>query len=127
MNLALRMSKLYPEGAYAVLSQAQTLEKQGESIIHLEIGQPDFETPRHISLSGIKAIGAGKTKYTPPLGIVRSSKEIARYLLEKAGIALLAGSDFGRYGEGYLRISYASSMSHLQEGLQRLQVGLAAL
>jgi aspartate/methionine/tyrosine aminotransferase len=64
-----RVIHLRPEGAYAVLAQAQALEAQGKSIIHLEIGQPDFPTPHDVSEAGINAIRAGKTKYAPPAGI----------------------------------------------------------
>lgn len=77
MKLASRMSVLAPEGAYAVLSAAQELERKGKSIIHLEIGQPDFATPGHIVDAGIAALRAGKTKYTPPLGIWELRKAIA--------------------------------------------------
>jgi len=86
MNLAARMSKLYPEGAYAVLSQAQRLEQQGKSIIHLEIGQPDFPTPENITRSGIYAIKQGKTKYTSPLGILPLRKKIAEYITHTRGV-----------------------------------------
>ena len=64
-----RVIHLRPEGAYAVLAQAQALEAQGKNIIHLEIGQPDFPTPHDVSEAGINAIRAGKTKYAPPAGI----------------------------------------------------------
>ncbi len=64
-----RVTSLRPEGAYAVLAQAQALEAQGRRIIHLEIGQPDFPTPANVSEAGIAAIHLGKTKYTPPAGI----------------------------------------------------------
>jgi len=80
MKLASRMGILAPEGAYAVLSQAQELERQGKSIIHLEIGQPDFATPTHIVQAGIAALKAGKTKYTPPLGIWELREAIAHHV-----------------------------------------------
>jgi aspartate/methionine/tyrosine aminotransferase len=69
MEFAQRITHLKPEGAYAVLERAQALEARGREIIHLEIGQPDFETYPHISLAGIRAIATGKTRYTPPAGI----------------------------------------------------------
>ncbi len=71
MNLedfAERVRPLKAEGAYAVLARAKALEAQGRSIIHLEIGQPDFPTPAHIAEAGIQAIRAGRTRYTPPAG-----------------------------------------------------------
>jgi len=81
MAFAERTNHLRPEGAYAVLARAQALEAQGREIIHLEIGQPDFETPSHVSLAGIRAISTGKTGYTPPTGIA----ELRRALAEDAG------------------------------------------
>jgi aspartate/methionine/tyrosine aminotransferase len=69
MEFANRVIGLEPEGAYAVLAQAQALEAEGREVIHLEIGQPDFETFPHISMAGIHAISAGHTRYNPPSGL----------------------------------------------------------
>jgi len=74
-----RVTPLRPEGAYAVLAQAQALEAQGRKIVHLEIGQPDFPTPANVSEAGIAAIRLGKTKYTPPAGIPQFREIIAYY------------------------------------------------
>lgn len=68
------------EAAYAVLAKAQELEQKGKRIIHLEIGEPDFQTPSNISAAGVKAIREGKTKYTPTLGIKDLRQEIANYV-----------------------------------------------
>jgi len=65
MNYAKRTHHLVSEGAYQVLAKAQELEAQGRNIIHLEIGQPDFETFPNISQAGINAIQNGYTRYTP--------------------------------------------------------------
>ena len=54
----------------------------------------------------------------------RTSKEIARYLLEEGGVALLDGTSFGAWGEGYLRLSYAASMDVLKEGISRIRTAL---
>ena len=62
MSFAFRTRHLRPEGAYQVLARAQTLEAEGREIIHLEIGQPDFETFANIRLSGIRAIAEGQTR-----------------------------------------------------------------
>jgi len=72
-----RVLHLEAEGAYAVLAHAQELEAQGRKIIHLEIGQPDFPTPEHVSAAGIQAIVDGKTKYTPPAGMPQFRELIA--------------------------------------------------
>jgi aspartate aminotransferase len=69
MTFASRTSHLKPEGAYQVLARAQELEASGREIIHLEIGQPDFETFDNIRLAGMRAIAEGQTRYTPPIGM----------------------------------------------------------
>jgi aspartate/methionine/tyrosine aminotransferase len=81
-----RVSGLKPEGAYAVLARAQALEAQGRKIIHLEIGQPDFPTPLHVSEAGIDAIRSGKTKYNPPAGVQKFREVIADYAGRQRGI-----------------------------------------
>jgi aspartate aminotransferase len=81
MSYARRTSHLMPEGAYQVLARAQELERSGREVIHLEIGQPDFETFDNIRVAGIRAITEGKTRYTPPMGIGRLRQVIA----EQAG------------------------------------------
>jgi aspartate/methionine/tyrosine aminotransferase len=86
-----RVSHLKPEGAYAVLARAQALEAQGRKIIHLEIGQPDFPTPPHVSEAGINAIRSGKTKYTPPAGISQFREVIADYAGRQRGINVDTG------------------------------------
>lgn len=55
MPFAHRTDHLRAEGAYAVLARAQALEAQGRDIIHLEIGQPDFDTYPHVALAGMRA------------------------------------------------------------------------
>jgi aspartate aminotransferase len=81
MNYAFRTSHLKPEGAYQVLARAQALEASGQEIIHLEIGQPDFDTFTNISLAGIRAITEGQTRYTPPIGM----KSLREVIAENAG------------------------------------------
>ena len=81
MSYAHRTSHLKPEGAYQVLARAQELEANGREIIHLEIGQPDFETFDNISLAGIRAISEGHTRYTPPIGM----KALREVIAEDAG------------------------------------------
>lgn len=84
-SLAIRMSALAPEGAYAVLSQAQELERTGKTIIHLEIGQPDFPTPGHIVEAAVQALRSGKTKYAPSLGVLPLRQCIASSLFGSHG------------------------------------------
>jgi aspartate/methionine/tyrosine aminotransferase len=85
-RFASRVKGLVPEGAYEVLAKAQQLEATGREIIHLEIGQPDFETYANIKLAGIRAITTGFTRYTPSTGIIDLQKEIAAYTSERVGI-----------------------------------------
>ena len=76
-RFASRTSHLRPEGAYQVLARAQELEAQGQRIIHLEIGQPDFDTFKNIRLAGKQAIDQGLTRYTPPAGMKALREAIA--------------------------------------------------
>ena len=82
MEFAHRIGHLRAEGAYAVLARAQALEAQGREIIHLEIGQPDFETYANIALAGVRAITGGQTRYNPPAGL----PALRRALAEDAGL-----------------------------------------
>ena len=78
MSITRRTHHLQPEGAYQVLAKAQALEASGREIIHLEIGQPDFETFPNVSRAGIRAIQKGRTRYTPPAGMPDLREAIAR-------------------------------------------------
>ena len=82
MEFAHRIGHLRAERAYAVLARAQALEAQGREIIHLEIGQPDFETYASIALAGVRAITSGQTRYNPPAGL----PALRRALAEDAGL-----------------------------------------
>ena len=68
MKLAQRMNRIAVETAFEVLLRARALEAEGRNIIHLEIGEPDFETPEHIAEAGKKAIDDGWTHYGPTQG-----------------------------------------------------------
>ncbi|MCS6994378.1 MAG: pyridoxal phosphate-dependent aminotransferase [Anaerolineales bacterium] len=78
MSFSRRTTHLKPEGAYAVLARANQLEAEGKDILHLEIGQPDYETFPNVSLAGIRAITQGKTRYTAPDGMPALKEVIAR-------------------------------------------------
>ncbi len=77
MKLATRMSRLGTETAFEVLVKARALEAQGREIIHLEIGEPDFDTPANIVEAGVKALRQGQTRYTPSAGIPQLREAIA--------------------------------------------------
>jgi aspartate aminotransferase len=89
MNFAQRVTRLEPEGAYTVLARAQALEAEGREIVHLEIGQPDFQTFSHISLSAIRAIANGQTRYNPPAGLPDLRTAIAADAGARRGINIL--------------------------------------
>ena len=63
------VARLGTEGAFAVLARARALEAEGLDVIHLEIGEPDFETPPHVAEAGIAAIRAGETHYCQTAGL----------------------------------------------------------
>jgi aspartate/methionine/tyrosine aminotransferase len=77
MKLATRMSRLGTETAFVVLAKAKALEAQGKKVVHLEIGEPDFNTPRNIIDAAIKALNEGQTHYGPAPGIPVLRKTIA--------------------------------------------------
>ena len=77
MRLADRMRRLGTETAFLVLAKAKNLEAQGKDIIHLEIGEPDFDTPKNIVESAMDALRAGRTHYNPAPGIPLLRKKIA--------------------------------------------------
>ena len=68
MKLAERIGRLGVESAFDVLVKARGLEAQGRSIVHLEIGEPDFPTPAHIVEAGKRALDEGWTHYGPTQG-----------------------------------------------------------
>jgi aspartate aminotransferase len=86
MQLAERMSRIGTESAFEVLARARALEKQGKSIIHLQIGEPDFPTPAHVVEAGQKALADGWTKYGPTPGFPEFREAIARYICKTRGI-----------------------------------------
>jgi aspartate/methionine/tyrosine aminotransferase len=88
MTFATRTAHLKPEGAYQVLARATQLEAAGREIIHLEIGQPDYATFENVSRAGIEAIRAGKTRYTPPAGMLSLREAIAEDSGNRRGIKI---------------------------------------
>jgi aspartate/methionine/tyrosine aminotransferase len=80
MNLAGRMSRIGTESAFEVLRRARALEAQGRPIIHLEIGEPDFPTPKHIVEAGKAALDQGFTHYGPTQGLPELRAAIASYV-----------------------------------------------
>ena len=79
-GLADSLARLGTETAFSVLARARELEREGREIIHLEIGEPDFDTPLHIREAAAAALRAGETHYCPSAGIPELREEAARYL-----------------------------------------------
>ena len=88
LNIARRVKNIGGESAYAVMSKAKDLERQGKSIIHLEIGQPDFNTPEHIIDSAIASLKRGETKYTPSMGIPEFRETVADYINKTRNVSI---------------------------------------
>jgi len=86
MRTAIRMSRLGTETAFEVLAKARALEAKGKEVVHLEIGEPDFDTPRNIREAAKKAIDDGYTHYGPSAGLPELRKAIAEYMGKTRGI-----------------------------------------
>ncbi|HEY7302834.1 MAG TPA: pyridoxal phosphate-dependent aminotransferase [Bryobacteraceae bacterium] len=86
MKLADRMSRLEVESAFDVLVKARALERAGRDVIHLEIGEPDFATPRNIVEAGKRALDEGWTHYGPPQGLLELREVIARHVSQTRAI-----------------------------------------
>ena len=83
---AKRMETLGTETAFEVLAKARALEKQGKDVVHLEIGEPDFDTPKNVKEAAVKALSAGYTHYGPSAGIPELRETIAQYISKTRGI-----------------------------------------
>jgi len=86
MKLASRMDRILIETAFEVLLKARALEAQGKNIVHLEIGEPDFETPSHVAAAGKRAIDEGWTHYGPTQGYPEFREAIAAHVSQTRGI-----------------------------------------
>ena len=84
--LAGRMARLGTETAFEVLNKAKALERQGKSIIHLEIGEPDFDTPGNVVEAGVDALRKGWTHYGPSAGLPELRETIAEYVSRTRGV-----------------------------------------
>lgn len=86
MKPAKAMSRLGTETAFEVLARARALEAQGREIVHLEIGEPDFDTPSNIVEAGGTALQQGYTHYSPSAGIPELREAIAEYTSKTRGV-----------------------------------------
>ncbi|HSM86670.1 MAG TPA: pyridoxal phosphate-dependent aminotransferase, partial [Candidatus Limnocylindrales bacterium] len=89
LRLAKRMGRLGTETAFEVLAKARALEAQGKDIVHLEIGEPDFDTPANVIDAGVKAMRGGWTHYTPSAGLPALREAIAEEVTRTRGVKVV--------------------------------------
>lgn len=92
MNLAQRMSRIGTETAFEVLDRARKLEAAGKKVIHLEIGEPDFNTPQHIIAAACRALHEGYTHYGPAAGLPELREAIAQHVSKSRDIKVKASN-----------------------------------
>ncbi|HUY60947.1 MAG TPA: pyridoxal phosphate-dependent aminotransferase [Candidatus Dormibacteraeota bacterium] len=85
LRFARRMERLGTESAFEVLAQARALEAAGRPMVHLEIGEPDFDTPANIVEAGCRAMRSGSTHYTPAAGLPPVRAAIAEAIGRRGG------------------------------------------
>jgi len=73
-----------------VLEKAHEMERQGIDIIHLEVGEPDFDTPRCIKEAAVKALDDGHTHYTHSLGMIELREAISEYYFKAYNVSINA-------------------------------------
>ena len=100
--------RLGSEQAFDVLARARELEAQGRDIIHLEVGEPDFDTPEHVKRAGIEALEANQTHYTPSAGVALLRDTIADYASRFRGVPA-----FAREGYSFFSINPAQAWDML--------------
>src|SRR5258708_2518909 len=86
LQLARRMSRLGTETAFEVLNKARALERQGKSVGHLEIGEPDFDNPLHVVDAGVDALRKGGTHYGPSARLPDVRQALAEYVSRTRGV-----------------------------------------
>ncbi len=80
------MANLGTETAFEVLARARSLEAKGRDIVHLEIGEPDFDTPENVVRAGVNALEGGWTHYTPSAGLPELRQAVADYIGQTRGV-----------------------------------------
>jgi len=86
MKLSERLARLGTETAFEVLVRASALEARGRNVVHLEIGEPDFDTPAHITDAAVEALKGGATHYGPAAGLPELRQAIAEDSLHRRGV-----------------------------------------
>ena len=114
MELSKKMARLGTETAFKVLAQAQALEAKGVDVVHLEIGEPDFDTPRNIRDASAEAMNKGYTHYCNSQGIPPLRAEIAREIERTRGVSV--GPERIVVTPGAKPIMFYSILALLEEG-----------
>ncbi len=78
-RIAAAVGRLGAENAFQVLARARALEAKGRRVVHMEIGEPDFDTPQHIKEAAVAALYAGETHYLPSAGLAELRSAVAEY------------------------------------------------
>src|SRR3990172_3459327 len=108
------MSRLGTETAFEVVAKARAREAQGREVVHLEIGEPDFDTPPSIVAAGGAALERGETHYTPSAGAVELRDAIARYVRDRRGVSVDASQVI--VTPGAKPIMFCALLALLEEG-----------
>jgi aspartate aminotransferase len=90
-RLAASLDRLGTESAFSVLARARELEREGRDVIHLEIGEPDFDTPAHVCEAAFEAMRSGHTHYCPSAGMAELREAAAAYLSDSRGLDIEPG------------------------------------
>lgn len=112
-GFASAVSSLRDEGAYAVLAAVTVLEKEGRDIVHFEIGQSDYPTPKHIIEAGVGALQAGLTTYTNPSGTADLKRAIANHVSSTRKV--LVGPESVVIGPGCKPAIFFTAMALLEK------------
>jgi aspartate/methionine/tyrosine aminotransferase len=125
--LAARVGDIAPFHVMEVQTAARALEARGRSVVHMEIGEPDFPTPAPVLAAARAALDDGGIYYTSALGIEPLREAIARhYRGEEEGVAVTPGLDFGRHRAGeHVRFAYTIALPKIDDGLERIARFLA--
>ncbi|MFH0778465.1 MAG: pyridoxal phosphate-dependent aminotransferase [Candidatus Eisenbacteria bacterium] len=111
---AKRMKRLGTETAFEVLARAKQLEAKGVDVVHLEIGEPDFDTPSNISDAAVTALRQGYTHYNPSPGLPEARKVVAEYVAKDRGMEVSAENVV--ITPGAKPILFFSALAILEEG-----------
>lgn len=114
IRLADGMHRIGTESAFAVMARARALEAQGKSVVHMQIGEPDFETPAHIIQAGVDALQSGWTHYGPAPGDPDLREAIASYIATSRGAAY--GADQVLVTPGGKPVMFFAMLALLQAG-----------